>query len=86
MKLGELDPKLDIGPSDSQKSGAASDIVDVKDIVQKQELSNWSADQVKYQLAMYGISMKTKTNKKLYERLLLEIYTYSVKNKLPSYL
>ena len=85
MKLGELDPKLDIGPSDSQKSGGISQI-DVKNIVKKQDISNLSQEQIKSQLAHYGISMKNKTNKKLYERLLLEIYTYSVKNKLPSYL
>jgi hypothetical protein len=60
--------------------------LDIDGFVASQDLSSLNPDQIKSELAAYGVSMKNKANRKLYERILLEIYTYTRKGKLPDYL
>jgi hypothetical protein len=58
----------------------------MQQIISTGDLSILTPEQMRNELMNYGIAMKNKTNKKLYERLLLEIYSYKVKGSLPDYL
>lgn len=55
-------------------------------ILKTRDLSNLSADLIKSELSRFGIAMKSKQNRKLYERLLLEMYAYVQTGVLPDYL
>ena len=53
--------------------------IDMDKIVSTSDITSLNVDQVKSELNRFGIAVKNKQNKKLYGRLLLEIYTYLVK-------
>ena len=61
--------------------------IDPYEFVKTGDMSILTLDQIKQELSKFGMTLKNKQNKKLYERLLLEIYTYLYKGgQLPNYL